>query len=466
MNIIYIHTHDTGRLIKPYGYNVPTPNLMGFAKDALLFRNAFCGGPTCSPSRASFLTGRYPHSNGMLGLSHRGFDIKNKGWHMASFFKDNGYETVLCGIQHENRFWIPLQRGDVAAKELGYTKHITADMSNCKDDGDLVKWDLLNAENVVNYLKQASERKEKFFLSYGLFATHREYPELSEDELKYDDLNPNYIHTPKNTYNDEKSRLDMARFYKSAKIADKCFGKVIDVLKETGLYDETVIIFTTDHGIANPFMKCNLTDDGIGISLIIRNPKEPNSHGMVVDSMISQIDVYPTLCDILNLDKPDFLQGKSFIDLFKANKKEVNEYIYAETNFHTSYEPARCIRTKRYKYIRYYDNSWNKYNLSNCDESPSKIHLIKHGWREKMKAREYLFDLYFDPAERNNLANEPEYKDILIELRTELQNWQERTNDPLLEGHINIHSTWKVNKKECILPSSKNPDDYENLPDY
>lgn len=463
MNIIYIHTHDTGRLIKPYGYNIPTPNLMKFAKDALLFRNAFCGGPTCSPSRTSFLTGRYPHANGMLGLSHRGFDITDKNWHMASFFKANGYETVLCGIQHENRFWIPLQRGDKAAKELGYEKHITSNMSDCNNDNDLVQWDLSNADNVVDYLRKVKNKNQNFFLSYGLFATHREYPELSEDELN-SEFNPNYVYIPKNTYNDEKSRQDMARFYKSVKIADICFGKVIDALKETGLYDNTIVIFTTDHGIANPFMKCNLVDDGIGISLIIRNPKESQSHGKVVDSMISQVDVFPTLCDMLDIDKPEHLQGNSFVDLFKNTKKEINEYIYAETNFHTSYEPARCIRTKRYKYIRYYDDSWDKYNLSNCDESSVKTHLINHGWINKSKAKEYLFDLYFDPAEKNNLAKDPEYKEILVKLRTELENWQKRTDDPILNGQISIKPNWKVNKKECIYPSSKDPDDYENLP--
>ena len=95
-----MHTHDTGKYIEPYGYNVSTPNLMKFAREGTIFRHAYCAGPTCSPSRVGLLSGMSPHSCGMLGLAHRGFRM-DCSKHLVRHLNRNGYETVLTGIQHE-----------------------------------------------------------------------------------------------------------------------------------------------------------------------------------------------------------------------------------------------------------------------------------------------------------------------------------------------------------------------------
>lgn len=94
MNILYLHTHDTGKVISPYGYDVKTPNYQELCDDSLLFNNSFSVAPTCSPSRAGLLTGCYPHQNGMLGLAQRGFKI-DEDKHLAQFLNKNGYHTVL-----------------------------------------------------------------------------------------------------------------------------------------------------------------------------------------------------------------------------------------------------------------------------------------------------------------------------------------------------------------------------------
>src|SRR5512138_3471119 len=100
-NILYIHSHDTGRYIQPYGYTVPTPNLQHLAEQGVLFSNAFCAAPTCSPSRAALLTGQCAHSSGMIGLAHRGFNLNNPAQHLATILHNNGYRTALVGVQHE-----------------------------------------------------------------------------------------------------------------------------------------------------------------------------------------------------------------------------------------------------------------------------------------------------------------------------------------------------------------------------
>ena len=100
MNIIYLHSHDTGRYLQPYGHAVPAPNLQRLAEDGVLFRRAFNAAPTCSPSRACLLTGQSAHSCGQLGLANRDFYLQHPERHLANFLRSHGYRTALCGFQH------------------------------------------------------------------------------------------------------------------------------------------------------------------------------------------------------------------------------------------------------------------------------------------------------------------------------------------------------------------------------
>lgn len=453
INILYIHTHDSGRMLSPYGVNTPTDNMLNFAKDSIVFRQAHCVSPTCSPSRASLLTGLYPHNNGMYGLAHRGFKINDYKKHLASYLKNFGYETVLCGIQHEASLWDKL---NLATEVIGYDKNLTLESKGIPQE-ELYLWDINNAKRATSYIKEAKKNNKKFFLSYGMFSTHRRYP-VCKDDL----VDDRYIQMPPYVVDNKENRKDTARFYTSAKYADECFGKIIKALKDNGLYNDTLIIFTTDHGVANPFNKCNLLDAGTGVALMMRNPKNKNN-GRVIDSLVSHIDIFPTICDIAQIDKPHWLQGKSLIDIIEEKEEEVNEEIYSEINFHTSYEPMRAIRTKQFKYIKYYDK-YNKINYSNIDDSPIKKHLMDNGLKEEKKEMEALYDLYLDPWERKNVINDEKYKYILEKLRYKLCEWQEKTDDSILKGNIEIPKKAKVNKCECISASSKNREDYVQLP--
>jgi len=456
LNILYFHTHDTGKAIKSYGYNVPTENIFEFTKDATLFRNTFCAGPTCSPSRAALLTGTYPHKNGMLGLAHRGFELNDYSKHMASFFKENGYETIISGIQHEVGHYY--KKSIENSKKLGYEKVLTTDHKKYEKEEDLYKWDFENTEVLIKYLKNRDKEKN-FFASCGLFSTHRPYPIEIDNSI-----NENYVKPLPNIYDNKENREDMAKFMTSAITVDKCFKKLCDTLKELEIYDETIIIFTTDHGVANPGMKCTLSDMGTGVSLIIRNPISKKSHGKTTDEIISHVDVFPTLCDILEIKKPEYLDGNSFKSLFEKEEK-INEYVFSQINFHTSYEPARSIRNKRYKYIKYYDKNYNKFNYSNIDNSNPKDLLIDNGLLEKNKDIEQFYDLYFDPMEKNNLINDPKYKKIIDIMKSHLKNWQEIKNDPILKGGMSYPEDGKVNKKDCLSAGSKNIYDYEVHPE-
>ncbi|HSH79667.1 MAG TPA: sulfatase-like hydrolase/transferase, partial [Herpetosiphonaceae bacterium] len=102
-NIIYLHSHDTGRYIQPYGHAVPAPRIQRLAEEGMLFRKAFCAAPTCSPSRAALLTGQSPHSSGMLGLAHRGFGLHDYHQHLVHTLRRAGYHSTLIGMQHVAR---------------------------------------------------------------------------------------------------------------------------------------------------------------------------------------------------------------------------------------------------------------------------------------------------------------------------------------------------------------------------
>ena len=451
-NIIYIHTHDSGNIFSPYGYKSPTKNIEEFSKDALLFKKAFCTSPTCSPSRSGLLTGMYPHSNGMLGLANRGFSLKDYKWHLVSLLKNHNYTTALCGIQHEYGAYSDHKGG---AKAIGYNFDITTE-NNYERQEDYYLWDIANAKSATNWIKENGSEK-KFFLSFGMFSTHRKFPDINKEVI-----NENFTKAPYPIPDLEETRHEHAKFLTSSYYADECFGLLINTLKEKGLYDNTIIIFTTDHGIPYPYSKCNLFDTGLEVALIMRVP-DSSENGSVIDNLVSQVDIFATLCDLTGIPKPERLEGKSFSKYFYGNKESHRDEIFGEINFHTSYEPVRCIRTNKYKYIKYYDDEYLKINVSNIDVSPTKEILLENGLLFQDKYKDALYDLYNDPGERKNLIDNPNYKEIIEHLQSRLLKWQKKTNDPLLNGQIKIEKTWKVNKKTSSEPSSKNMDDYEQV---
>ena len=185
--------------------------------------------------------------------------------------------------------------------------------------------------------------------------------------------------------------------------------------------------------------------------------------GRSYEGLVSHIDVVPTLFDLLGIEKPSYLVGRSLAGIFEGKDDKGDEAVFAEINFHTSYEPTRSVRTCRYKYIRYFDSGWLKINQSNIDGSPVKEFYEGCGLAGLTKDAECLYDLYYDTFETNNLAADPLYAEVLAQMRERLCTFMEQTNDPLLRGPIEVQPAWKVNRRECVAAGSKNLDDYESL---
>ncbi len=280
-NILYIHTHDIGRYVQPYGYAVHTPNIQKLAEQGVLFRQAFCANPTCSASRASLLTGMYPHNNGMTGLAHRGWSLNDYSQHIVHTLRAAGYTTALAGTQH-----VAGHAHGEGWRVIGYDRYL--------GDQDVAH------ERAVSFLE--SQPAEPFFLSVGFGDTHREYEALNGID------DPRYCRPPDPIPDTPETREDMARFKASARTLDGKMGVVFDALERTGLADNTLVICTTDHGIAFPHMKCNLNSGGIGVMLILRGPGGFMG-GQVIDSMVSHMDIFPTICDLLSIEHSRMAPG-------------------------------------------------------------------------------------------------------------------------------------------------------------
>jgi arylsulfatase A-like enzyme len=386
---------------------VPTPNIQRLADQGLLFRQAFCGAPTCSGSRAVLLTGQWAHVNGMIGLAHRGFRLRDYGHHLVHTLRQAGYWSGLVGEQHLS----------VDPRVLGYDAI-----------GDV---DTTHVESVIPAtldLLDERPRDRPFFLSVGFFETHREFFESSSvRDALYSSPPPNLPDTP-------EVRRDMASFKQSARSLDQGVGAVLNALDEHEVAEDTLVILTTDHGLPFPGAKASLLDRGIGVLLIIRGPGGFHG-GKVSDALVSQIDLYPTICEIAGIEPPHFVQGRSLLPVVRREVPEVNDEVFAELTYHAAYDPQRGIRTRRHKYIRLFGDQLEPV-LPNIDDGPTKDVLVAAGYGTRPRPRERLHDLLFDPMEADNLVDDPHCADVLEDLRERLDAWMRRTDDPLLDGHV------------------------------
>lgn len=410
-NIIYIHSHDTGRYIQPYGFGVPTPAMQKLAEEGVLFRKAFCIGPTCSPSRAALLTGECPHSNGMFGLAHRGWGLKDYKKHIVHTLRDAGYESTLIGFQHVAPWDTP--------EVIGYDNVIKCEGNRAPGI----------AEKTKEFLARTHE--QPFFLSVGISHTHRFGEGRFSDEAETQG-DPRYCRPPAPLPNTPETRQDMADFIDAARIYDQAVGDILDSLEENGLADNSLVILTTDHGIPFPNMKCSLYDHGTGVMLIMRGPANCEfRNGKVIDAMVTHMDIFPSICDVLDIPKPEWLQGKSLLPLVAGEADKLHDTVFGEISYHGGNKFVfRSARTERYKYIRHYSKSVDQPYC--CDNGISKEFWNSYNWQDQPVPEEQLFDLIFDPNETNNLADQRALADIKQTLKNSMENWMQETADPLL----------------------------------
>ncbi len=429
-NVLYLHAHDTGRCIEPYGYPVRTPNLMALAEGGVLMRQCFCANPTCSPSRAALLTGQYPHTNGMTGLMHRGFQLNEPRRHLAATLRDRAqYRTVLVGVQHVTR--------STEIHTTGYERKLELDHDPDRPDDHYAPI----ARAAARWLRDRP--RGPFFLDVGLPKPHG-YSGPPKDSR--------WVVPPPGLPDTAPTREHAARTHAGIEAMDRAMGLVLDALADAGLAANTLVVCTTDHGLAFPERKCNLTDGGLGVLSIWRGPGGCEG-GRVIDGLVSHVDFLQTICEIVGIDPPDGCQGVSLTPLIRGEKDTVRDAIFGQINYHAAYQPERCVRTERYKYIRRFDHRTRRV-MANCDDSPSKTLWVEHGWGDLPMAEECLFDVVLDPIEHRNLVDDERYAQPLQQMREALDTWMRDHADPLLEGFVEPPVDARINDFHTASPSS------------
>ena len=404
-NIVVILCHDLGQHLGCYGASgVRSSRIDAFAETAIRFKNSFCTAPQCSPSRAALWTGRFPHSNGVVGLTHSGFanDLNPDERHLAEILRYAGYSTHLFGTQHEAR----------TPERCGYAyTHSGGPCGKIADD-------------FAGFIIQRESSNRPLFAQIGFFETHRPFPHDNIEPYPHDQID--VLHYLPDI---PEVREDLSNLEASVASVDKAFGRIIESICTSSIAENTIILFTSDHGIAFPHAKMTLYDPGIEVPLILKLPE--TTEGMVLNDMISNVDILPTLLDLIGLSYPPNLQGRSFAGLLTGKKYVSNSKIFAEKTYHTYYDPMRCIRTEQWKLIA-------NFEFAPWQETPPNT----KGYAEVSKALQVdprhppfeLYDLQSDPYEQNNLADRAEHEGTLNALIRSLRSWMEETSDPLLDG--------------------------------
>ncbi len=406
-NIVQIICHDLGRYVGCLGAPIDTPNIDALADEGVLFASYHCTAAQCSPSRGSIMTGRYPHNNGLVGLAHLGWQIGANEVTLPMYLNRAGYHTRLIGHQHENS----------EPAMLGYQT-----IESPKNDARTV------AAALHEFLHGEARGGQPFYVNCGIGEPHRPY-----EREGYDRDDPDTLEVLPYLPDRPGIREDLAGLHGLIWRLDEAVGAMRESLEASGLADNTLFIFTTDHGIAMPRAKGTCYDPGTGTVLILRWP-EQFAGGRVRSELLTNCDFLPTLLDLAGVDVPPQVDGRSFLALADGDERyEPREEIFCEMNWHDQYNPMRAVRTNRYKYIRNFGRRPLVYMPADIYVAPAG-EAMKEDFYSAVRPTEELYDLDSDPLEMNNLIADPDYDDAAWTLRTRVQNWMVETNDPLLYG--------------------------------
>jgi arylsulfatase A-like enzyme len=418
-NIVEIIWHDLGDWLGCYNRaDVTSPSLDAFAEQGVVLENHFCVAPQCSASRATIMTGRYPQSHGVMGLVHRGWRYNPGERDLPSLLGDADYQTALVGFQHE--------RHDPS--ELAYHQSWTQ-FANAvgKMPAEEAHADV-NAARAVEYLQQRGQSGAPFFLSVGFTEVHRPFGAQYDPGVAHRLTVPGFL--PDQTI----VRKDMATFYHGIRRADAAVGRILRALRETGLEENTLAFFTTDHGPEIPRAKMTVYDPGIKVAMLVRFPGVFPA-GARVQALTSHVDLLPTILQAANVPIPANVQGRSMFDLLAGKTRDHRDAIFAQMTWHGGeYDPMRCVRTPHFKYIRNYLPGWPPQMGGPYVQRYGDEFINRHFARAR--PAEELYDLQADVWEQTNLADDPAHQSLKRELSARLLGWEQSIDDPILRGHI------------------------------
>jgi N-sulfoglucosamine sulfohydrolase len=456
-NIVLIVSDDHGMGdLGCYGNEaVKTPNLDYLASEGIRFTKAHCTSASCSASRSVILTGLYNHANGQFGHQHHyhHFSAYDHVYSLPVFLEElAGYHTGRIGKYH------------VAPEKVFYFQEVMH--ANSRNP-------VAMADSCIGFIQ--SNREHPFFLYFCTSDPHRSAP-VSDEPLApdafgntkggHEGVEETYFTTvevivPPYLPESEACREELAQYYQSVARVDDGVGRLFGHLKEAGVWDNTLVIYISDNGIAFAGAKTTIYQPGINLPCLVKNPEGKNK-GMVTDALINWADLTPTILDKVGVlteanammqarvDDPAYnwnntanasLQGSSFKAVLEDVEALGFDETYASHTFHeiTMYYPMKSVVTRKYKLIwniawqlpyPHASDLWASSTWQVALKSGSGMYAGKSIAGYTQRPEFELYDLENDPYESRNLAGNHAYRQELDTLKEKLCAFQERTNDP------------------------------------
>jgi N-sulfoglucosamine sulfohydrolase len=413
-NVVLIIADDVSPDFSCFGGQVATPHIDGLAAGGVRFDNAYVTASSCSPSRNSMITGRYPHNTGAPELH---MNLPEGQFMFPQALKEAGYYTVLSGKWHMGEATRP-------AFDL-------LDAAHYPDD----------PTGAVNWIQILQERPkdQPFFLWYSAFDAHRPW-EADAETTPHD---PATLNLPVGIPDTPISRADFASYCDEVRRFDRYVGAVVAELKAQGVFENTLILLLADNGRPFPRSKTTLYDNGMKTPLVVHWPEGKFQSGTVSDSLVSSIDIAPAILEAAGLPLAPQLQGHSLLPICREPELETREFVFGERNWHVQRGCGRLVRQGDWIYMRDYTPGSYSFQMVNHKDgayaellrlqAEGKLSAVQAEVFSTDRPEELLFNVAEDPDQLNNLAANPEHKQTLQALRRALENWQARTGDSIPE---------------------------------
>lgn len=469
-NIIFFIADDLGAFLGCYGTaQAKTPHMDALAADGVLFTRAFATTASCSASRSVIMTGLHNHSNGQFGHSH--------DYHKFSLFPNTvtlalpqvmrqaGYRTGLFGKNHVAPSSVIDYDMEKPEKSRNTVQLVNTAMEFIlqKDDKPFMVYIGTSDPHRDGKYDESDPQKPNMF---GNLPGKKSFPGVQETFYKPED-----VYVPAFLPDTPACRAELVHYYQSVSRVDAGLGHLVKRLKEAGLYDKTLIIVTSDHGMAFPGGKTTVYEPGLHVPLIVRNPYN-TKRGHTNSAMVSHVDLTPTMLDFAggldaaknaplkqvdvaawatehgygrgdNLGKKyTRYHGRSWLGILEKETAPDRDVVHASHTFHEiqMYYPMRVIRDEKYKLI------WNiahglpypfASDLWTAPTWQAQLKLGKDAPYGLKTVDQYihrpafeLYDMKYDADERKNLAEDPAFAKVLEEYKARLKKFQEDMNDP------------------------------------
>jgi len=464
-NIVYLVVHDLGKHCSLHGVPVATPTLERLAAEGAALDRAFCASPPCSPSRGCAMTGHPPHRHELLGLVNYDWELAAEPPNIVDVFNANGYETVSAGFTHERH------GGPRAMNYQTILRHRGGMPDNFIENA---------LDDAIGFLRERKPGDKPFYLNIGTMEVHASqwkpdgYFErhLGRGAKKFGIDDREATHLPPEIPPTDFSYEMMRRFAPCVRYMDAQVERLLRAIRAMDDADNTLFVFTTDHGILGSRGKGTAYDHGMEIATVFHQPGRIPA-GERFPHLVSNTDFFPTLLECAGIEPPPNFGHSIWSGLTGEGRFAPREHLFTERNYHENYDPVRTIRTERYHYLRNFHPHAKQYptpaeimasddpRIHDAWPAMSTLAGPDHSSRSLAdypdRPREELYDVVNDPGETRNLADAPEMAEVKDRLARLCEKEMERTDDPIMRHPIPPteaqYETIKERTGETVGPS-------------